>query len=1517
MSTLRDVAFASGTVYSLKCRFFDLEPTNHDVTAKNVVPVPDSLQAYFAQREEPDPAEEPPGKRRKLHKLIDEDNARNLLPSYLALAHIELKITFSSPPLNGRAISLDYQGRNSIKVPVILLEIGRDREGGWEKLRYRIKLGTSSSDVVLDETLDFHTRNHDPTIPASLPSIYRGRSVSPIACSMSTLRRVKGDESSFILETKVLWRDSMKFCRNSFHQRHAFLTYLQGAPPERLVHQQRLKYPPGFHHYIQESTWSPSEFYESVHVPSKSSDLPLKMIADSVQCHLLPFQRRTVRWLLEREGLEVLPNGKIQARPVSSNSILPDSFSQITDADGRICFMSHLFRVLTSDLKDWPRVMQTLKGGILAEEMGLGKTVEIITLISLHRRAVPEDGLPILRQWPALTESGATLIITPPTILEQWKQEIASHAPHLRCRYYGGFHRNRNLSSEDLVKKLASSDVVLTTYNVLQREIHYTEDPPDRSLRSGKKVMPRKSPLVQIAWWRVCIDEAQMIEAGVSHAARVARIIPRHNAWAVTGTPLRKDMNDLLGLFLFLHYEPLCTSLDVWERLYQIHKPLFREIIGRIVLRHNKDAIRDELHLPLQKRIVITIPFTAVEEQHYDQLFEQMCDECGVYASGTPRVDNGDLDSAYAIEKMRRWLTRLRQTCLHPEVSGAGRKALGASAGPLRSVAEVLDVMIDQNETRIRAEERSLLLSQIRRGQLLENAGKPKEALKLWKEALTLAESNVKESRVQLENERTKEPSTEPNSVQNLSGDEDDIDDGKGEKNVGLSADRHRLRNALEIEHICKFFIANAYYQIKTNTDLTNPDSEEFIALEKLEEENYEAAKLIRKEMLAEIDHKANRSIKRLQAKVDSKGLVHIPKMIPKVDISGMESRRLLDKLEGFCEAMNKLAQQFIEWREQALKLLLEKLVDEDDNNAKLEGDEYESSTQHQDEMYVYMEALRALFADYHDAITGQTNLLIGLEVKKGLERAGIGEGPFPKLYISIMKTRENLKIPQELGSLRGILSELRSLTVTLEWQEARGSTRARAELGIINRILQHSSRLSSEHSKVSSDLEKEVQLFRDVMNRRLEYYRQLQQISDTVAPYDEESKGKPLDNLLFGHMLRRERGIQEIISSLRSKHRYLIHLRDESGAEESARICVICQSSFEIGVLTVCGHKYCKDCLRPWWRQHRTCPVCKIRLKFSDLHQITYKPTELVAQEEKSSDSHFETDHHLKNSIYSDISTGVLKEIKNIDIGGSFGTKIDTLARHMIWLRQHDPGAKSIVFSQFKPFLEILARAFSHFKIGFSSIDSQDGIERFKREPSVECFLLHAKAHASGLNLVNATHVFLCEPLINTAIELQAIARVHRIGQHRETTVWMYLVSDSVEESIYDISVSRRLAHIARKRKQHGKKPGDEDSGMGEDGEREGDGDEFMSIETVIDAANSLELQDAQLGNLMAGNAAEGERVPEDDLWQCLFAKTSRRSKYRGDGGNVDAVQDEVDRLLREEAAEGRIENRPQGPMF
>ncbi|KOS18364.1 putative ATP-dependent helicase [Escovopsis weberi] len=172
----------------------------------------------------------------------------------------------------------------------------------------------------------------------------------------------------------------------------------------------------------------------------------------------------------------------------------------------------------------------------------------------------------------------------------------------------------------------------------------------------------------------------------------------------------------------------------------------------------------------------------------------------------------------------------------------------------------------------------------------------------------------------------------------------------------------------------------------------------------------------------------------------------------------------------------------------------------------------------------------------------------------------------------------------------------------------------------------------------------------------------------------------------------------------------------------------------------------------------------------------------------------------------------------------------------------------------RYKDFLGVLQNAFRRFRIGFASVDEPMGITKFKENASVECFLLHARAHSSGLNLVNASHVFLCEPLLNTAIELQAIARVDRIGQQRETTVWLNLVSGTVEESIYNLSVRRRMEHMGKNLKDKSKESTPE------------------LLDASIEAANTLELEHAALSKLMSRDHTAGEMVHHNDLWECLF---------------------------------------------
>jgi E3 ubiquitin-protein ligase SHPRH len=314
----------------------------------------------------------------------------------------------------------------------------------------------------------------------------------------------------------------------------------------------------------------------------------------------------------------------------------------------------------------------------------------------------------------------------------------------------------------------------------------------------------------------------------------------------------------------------------------------------------------------------------------------------------------------------------------------------------------------------------------------------------------------------------------------------------------------------------------------------------------------------------------------------------------------------------------------------------------------------------------------------------------------------------------------------------------------------------------------------------------------------------------------------------------------------------------------------------------------------------HHNCPVCKRRLIQADLHEITYKPQELSIEAEEiheiSQERASPSSTSRKSAIYSEISKSKLAEIKNIELDGpSFTTKIDTLARHLIWLRESDPGAKSIIYSQFKAFLDVLARAFQRFRIGFSSIDKPNGIDKFKHDPGVECFLLHARAHSSGLNLVNASHVFLCEPLLNTALELQAIARVDRIGQHQETNVWLYLVDGTVEESIHQLSVKRRMEHIGQRLK----------NGKGK--QKELTPDELL--DTRLEEANSMELQEASLANLFAKGGKGGENVETEDLWDCLFGGVGQRNaNAERTLENSDLRFDhEVRRQLGAEAAEQR----------
>jgi E3 ubiquitin-protein ligase SHPRH len=433
---------------------------------------------------------------------------------------------------------------------------------------------------------------------------------------------------------------------------------------------------------------------------------------------------------------------------------------------------------------------------------------------------------------------------------------------------------------------------------------------------------------------------------------------------------------------------------------------------------------------------------------------------------------------------------RLRQTCLHPEAGERNKKAFGQRNGPLRTVEEVLAVMIEQHMVQMRADERTLFQSMIKRGQLYEATGKIDQAMVAWEEALEMVQVSVTECRKALAEEielvtRTRRESKKDSTwkakaADEYSGDESiESDDQPEKKSQRVGTARNRLKNALELEHACYFWLGTAYYQLQEKAEekkdandekqsSSAPDQGKTVEYKRKESEYYDLAKKLRLELMQESRKKALAYISEFQRKKERQDFAVVPDITPPEEgAGGIESQRILDAIGELADVLNEQVIMFDEFREKLVALILEPLVDQDDDK-ELEGNEIEVSVEKQEESYAYMSVLRALLADREQALNDAQNLLIQQDTQAAMQRPS---KMHKTLFLQLIALKN--KVNPVLGghkSMRRLLNDLRSLISNLRQTEEGGSGRARLERAVAEQEYKELQKMQAIQIKATQD---------------------------------------------------------------------------------------------------------------------------------------------------------------------------------------------------------------------------------------------------------------------------------------------------------------------------------------------------------------------------------------------------------------------------------------------------------------
>ncbi|RYP62194.1 hypothetical protein DL771_009826 [Monosporascus sp. 5C6A] len=297
-------------------------------------------------------------------------------------------------------------------------------------------------------------------------------------------------------------------------------------------------------------------------------------------------------------------------------------------------------------------------GGIVADIMGLGKTLTMLSAVVRSKNAAAQFAkIGSCRNEPRFTRA-TLIVVTSRQVLDVWTSEIEKHLrpDTLRVAVFHGDSRAKTTEA------LVDHDVVLTTYRTLAMDW------------KGRRV------LQEIGWYRVVLDEAHWIRNQSSEQFNAAKDLEAGRRWCLTGTPIQNSLADLRSLLRFLHFQPFASQAffekHIVEPLRMNSHDSFRnlQLLLRVIcLRRNAGY----LHLPPAETEEVLISLTSEETAVYDGILADCQAEFDKIVSGKSEIRKYNV-LFITIMKLRRLCnhgTFQAATPTYPTLSRKARKS--------------------------------------------------------------------------------------------------------------------------------------------------------------------------------------------------------------------------------------------------------------------------------------------------------------------------------------------------------------------------------------------------------------------------------------------------------------------------------------------------------------------------------------------------------------------------------------------------------------------------------------------------------------------------------------------------------------------------------------------------------------------------------------------------------------------------------------------------------------------------